>query len=102
VSAVASKLHPAVLYTAGRFACFLVAGAVLYALNFRSWFLVIGALVLSAPLSYFLLKGVRSAWSAQIEERLAKRRAAKEHLRATLRGDDEAAEDKPKNSKDKS
>ena len=98
----ARQLNPAVLYTLGRLACFLVVGAVLYVFGFRTWFLVVGALLLSMPLSYFLLKGVRSQWSAQIDERLAKRRAAKEHLRATLRGDDEIAEDKPKTPKDKS
>jgi len=85
------QVNPAVLYTLGRLACFLVVAAVLYVFGFRSWVLVIAALLLSMPLSYFALRGVRSAWGARIEERLAKRRAAKEHLRATLRGEDEDA-----------
>lgn len=83
-----SRLSPAVLYSLGRLGCFLVVAAVLFAVGFRSWLLVLAALVLSAPLSFFLLRGVRSSWGVQLEERMARRKAEKERLRATLRGDE--------------
>lgn len=81
-------VSPGLLYTAGRVACFVVVAAILYMLGFRRWILVLGALVLSAPLSFIVLRQVRIMWSSQIDERLAKRREQKKRLRATLRGDD--------------
>lgn len=89
-------LNPTLLYTLGRIAIFAVVAAVLYAFGFRSVILVVLALVLSMPLSYVLLRGVRLQMSAQIEEKLARRRAEKERLRSTLRGDDEAMNGEPK------
>jgi hypothetical protein len=85
------RLSPGVLYTLGRIACFLVVAAVLFAIGFRSWLLVILSLFASAPLSYVLLRGVRTRWSAQLDERFTRRKEEKKRLRATLRGD----EDKP-------
>jgi membrane protein implicated in regulation of membrane protease activity len=82
-------MSPAILYTVGRFACFAIVAAILYAVGARSWLLVIASLVVSAPISYVLLKPVRNRWSIQIDQRLARRKAEKEKLRATLRGDDE-------------
>ena len=73
-------MSPGLLYSLGRFACFVVVAALLYVVGFRSWFLVIGALLFSAPLSYVLLRGVRTKWSVQIDERLARRRAEKQRL----------------------
>jgi hypothetical protein len=84
-------MSPGILYTLGRFGCFAIVAAILYAVGFRSWFLVLGALLLSAPLSYVLLRGVRSQWSVQIDQRLARRKDEKAKLRATLRGDDPPA-----------
>ena len=82
-------LSPGVLYTLGRIGCFLLVAAILYAIGFRSWLLAILSLFASAPLSYVLLRGVRTAWGAQLDARLAQRREEKRRLRATLRGDDE-------------
>ncbi len=77
------------LYTAGRLGCFLAVFAVLYLLGFRSFFLVLGALLLSAPLSFVLLRKVRMQWGAHLEQTRAQRKAEKAKLRAALRGDDE-------------
>ncbi len=82
-------MNPAILYTLGRFACFGAVAGVLYLLGLRSWLLVIASLLLSAPLSYVLLRNVRNNWSVQIDQRLKRRKAEKDKLRATLRGDDE-------------
>jgi ABC-type spermidine/putrescine transport system permease subunit II len=85
------RLNPGVVYSVGRFGCFLAVATVLWLIGFRSWLLVLGALILSAPLSYVLLRGVRSAWSQRLEAAAARRKAEKQRLRATLRGDEPPA-----------
>jgi hypothetical protein len=79
------------LYSAGRLACFLVVAAVLFLLGLRTWFLALGAVLLSAPLSFVVLRPVRLAWAARLEKGAARRRVEKERLRAALRGDDTPA-----------
>jgi hypothetical protein len=85
------RVNPGVLYSAGRFGCFLAVAAVLYAVGLRSWLLVLASLALSAPLSFVLLRRVRLAWSVQIDQQWRRRKQAKEKLRAALRGDDTPA-----------
>jgi hypothetical protein len=72
------------VYTAGRIGVFLLTAAVLWLLGFRSWFLALGAVLLSMPLSYFLLRRQRAAFADSVERRMRERR----ELRAKLRGDD--------------
>ena len=91
----ARALSPGVLYTLGRIGCFLLVAAILYAIGFRSWLLAILSLFASAPLSWVLLRGVRMAWGAQLDARLARRREEKRRLCATLRGDDEKPTEPP-------
>ena len=76
------------LFTAGRLGLFLLCAAALYALGFRRIFLFAGALLLSVPLSFVLLKPIRLRWSAEIESSLERRRAEKAKLRSALRGDE--------------
>jgi hypothetical protein len=81
------RISPAVTYTAGRLALFLVVAALLYAIGFRTFALVLLALVISMPLSYLVLRRQREAFAAQVAQRVEHRRAEKEKLRADLRGD---------------
>jgi C4-dicarboxylate-specific signal transduction histidine kinase len=78
-----------VTYTAGRVALFFAVAAVLYLVGFRTFALVLLALVISMPLSYVVLRRQREAFAEQVERRVERRRAEKEKLRAALRGDDQ-------------
>jgi hypothetical protein len=84
------RLSPAVTYTAGRVALFVAVAAALYAVGFRTFALVLLALVISMPLSYVVLRRQREAFGEQVARRVERRRAEKEKLRAALRGDDDA------------
>ncbi len=88
VSVHAFRLHPAVSYTLARIGIFVVAGAALYAVGFRHWALVFGALVISLPVSWFVLRKQRQAFGERIASHQAARREQKQKLRAALRGDD--------------
>jgi hypothetical protein len=83
-------LPPGVVYTAGRFVLFLLVAAALYLVGFRTFALVLLALVISMPLSYVVLRRQREAFAEQVARRVERRRAEKEKLRAALRGDDRA------------
>jgi hypothetical protein len=76
------------LFTAGRIGIFLVCAAVLSLLHLRPVFIMIGALALSVPISFVLLKPIRLKWSAEIDKSLQRRRESKEKLRSALRGED--------------
>ena len=82
-------MRPFLVYTAGRVLVFIGVVAILYVLGVRSFLLVAVALLLSLPLSYLLLAGPRAALGAEVERRVAARRARREDLRSRLRGDDE-------------
>ncbi len=73
-----------VVYSLGRAAIFLATAGVLALVGLRSWLLVLAALVVSMPLSYFALRGPRMAFAAQLERRARERR----ELRAKLQGDE--------------
>lgn len=83
------RLHPGFLYTVARVMIFVACVIVLFLVGFRSWFLVLGALLLSAPLSFFLLRKQREAFATRVEGRMSKRQAEKAKLRAALAGDDD-------------
>ena len=76
------------LYSVGRFGCFLAVATLLFLLGFRSWLLVLTSLLVSAPLSFVLLRKVRMSWGSHLEQTVTQRRAEKARLRAALRGDD--------------
>jgi len=77
------------VYTAGRLLVFLGAAAILYVVGLQGFVLVLAALLLSLPLSFLLLARPRAALGAEVERRMAQRRARREDLRTRLRGDDE-------------
>ncbi|TQS44901.1 DUF4229 domain-containing protein [Cryptosporangium phraense] len=83
------RLHPGFLYTVARFMVFVACVALLFLVGFRSWFLVLGALLLSAPLSFFLLRKQREAFAQRVEGRVSQRQTDKAKLRAALAGDED-------------
>ncbi|NUS74067.1 MAG: DUF4229 domain-containing protein [Corynebacteriales bacterium] len=87
------KLHPALAYTGGRFVLIAATAAVLYLLGFRTWPLAFGAIAISLPLSYFVLRRQREGFAAFLVERHEKRTAQKEKLRSALRGSEDATEE---------
>ena len=83
------RLNPGFLYTAARGMIFAACVIVLFVIGFRSWVLVFGALLLSAPLSFFLLRKQREAFARRVEGRMSKRQREKANLRAALAGDED-------------
>ncbi|CAN5135246.1 hypothetical protein BH20ACT5_BH20ACT5_24050 [soil metagenome] len=76
-------IKPLLVYTLSRAAIFAVLLAGLWALNIGSFPGILFALLLSMPLSYFLLARQRDALTAVIAERSERRT----ELRSRLRGD---------------
>jgi hypothetical protein len=81
----------AAIYTAGRVLVFAVLAGLLWLVGLRGFLLVIAALVLSVPVSYFLLARQRDALAADVERKVTNRQSRREDLRSQLRGDDEPA-----------
>jgi hypothetical protein len=79
------------VYTAGRVLVFVGVAALLFATGLRGFVLVLTALLVSLPVSYVVLARPRAHLAADVERRLAERRARREDLRSRLRGDDEPA-----------
>jgi hypothetical protein len=77
------------MYSGARVLLFAAVAALLYGIGFRGLLLGAVALVVSLPLSYFLLARQRAAFAADVERRVTERRERKADLRARLRGDDE-------------
>ncbi len=75
------KIHPALTYTAGRTALMAAVAAALFAVGFRSWALVLLAIVISMPLSWFVLRRQRE----QLAERVAAHQQRRQQERAALR-----------------
>jgi predicted permease len=79
------------IYTAARLLVLFAVAGLLYLLGLRGFLLAMVALLVSLPVSYLLLRRQREAFGADVERRLAARRARRTELRAKLRGDDEPA-----------
>jgi hypothetical protein len=81
----------AAIYTAGRVLVFAVLAGLLWLVGLRGFLLVIAALVLSVPVSYFLLARQRDALAADLERKVTNRQSRRKDLRSQLRGDDDIA-----------
>lgn len=71
-------MHPAVVYTLGRLILFAAVAIVLWLLGLDPFIVVFGALLISMPLSWFVLRGPRDEWSRRISggvDRRKQRRA---------------------------
>ncbi len=82
-------MKSAAVYTAGRILVFAVLAGLLWLAGLRGFLLVVAALVLSIPVSYFFLARQRNALAADVERRVTDRQVRRQGLRSQLRGDDE-------------
>ncbi|MFI5835161.1 DUF4229 domain-containing protein [Micromonospora sp. NPDC051300] len=86
-------MSAAVKYTLGRVGLFVGVLAALWFVEMNMFLRLMLALVSSAALSFFLLKGWRDEMAGEMAEAAERRRAEKDRLRSALAGDDGAAED---------
>jgi hypothetical protein len=96
-------LSPAVKYTLGRVGLFLAFALVLWPLEMNVLVKLMIAVLASAGVAYFLLRGWRDQMAEQIAAASARRRAERERLRAALAGEDRDREpgDVPPDSTEK-
>lgn len=88
-------MSAAVKYTLGRIGLFVGVLAALWFVEMNMFLRLMLALVFSAALSFFLLKGWRDEMAGEMAEASERRRAEKERLRSALAGDDQPAADGP-------
>ncbi|MET8090090.1 DUF4229 domain-containing protein [Micromonospora sp. NPDC005220] len=81
-------MSAALKYTLGRIGLFVAVLAGLWLIDMNVFLKLMLALVFSAALSFFLLRGWRDEMAAEIAEAAERRRAEKERLRSALAGDD--------------
>lgn len=82
---------PALRYTLARLLLVLVSAGALYVVGLRGWPLAIGAIAISLPLSWFVLRSQREAFASRLDEKMKRRAQERDRLRAALRGDDAPA-----------
>jgi hypothetical protein len=82
---------PVLLLTVGRIVIFAALVALLWVAGLGSFPGILFGLLLSMPVSFFLLRPLRDRVTEGIAARTALRQSRKEQLRAQLRGDDAGA-----------
>ncbi|PTA48033.1 DUF4229 domain-containing protein [Micromonospora sp. RP3T] len=82
-------MSAAVKYTLGRIGLFVAVLAALWFIEMNMFLRLMLALVFSATLSFFLLKGWRDEMAGEMSEAAERRRAEKDRLRSALAGDDQ-------------
>jgi len=80
---------PAVKYTLARLGLFVVVFAALLPVPMDIFLKLIVALVFSASVSFFFLRGWRDQMAQQLADAVDKRRTDKAKLRTALAGDEE-------------
>ncbi|PZV96234.1 Protein of unknown function [Micromonospora phaseoli] len=88
-------MSAAVKYTLGRIGLFVVVVAALWPVDLDIFLKLILALLFSAAVSFFLLKGWRDEMAEEMAAAAERRRTEKERLRAALAGDDQTEGDAP-------
>ncbi|MET7804261.1 DUF4229 domain-containing protein [Micromonospora chersina] len=83
-------MSAAVKYTLGRIGLFVGVLAALWFVEMNMFLRLMLALVFSAALSFFLLRGWRDEMAGEMAEASERRRAEKDRLRSALAGDDQA------------
>ncbi|MEU7840395.1 DUF4229 domain-containing protein [Micromonospora sp. NPDC049114] len=82
-------MSAAVKYTLGRIGLFVAVLAGLWLVDMNVFLKLMLALVFSAALSFFLLRGWRDEMAGEMASAAERRRTEKERLRAALAGDDD-------------
>ncbi|WP_405428220.1 DUF4229 domain-containing protein [Micromonospora sp. NBC_00617] len=82
-------MSAAVKYTLGRIGLFVAVLAGLWLVDMNVFLKLMLALVFSAALSFFLLRGWRDEMAEEMASAAEHRRTEKERLRAALAGDDD-------------
>lgn len=83
-------MSAAVKYTLGRIGLFVAVLAALWFVEMNMFLRLMLALVFSATLSFFLLKGWRDEMAGEMADAAERRRAEKDRLRSALAGDDQS------------
>ncbi|KXK58754.1 hypothetical protein AWW66_28000 [Micromonospora rosaria] len=83
-------MSAAAKYTLGRIGLFVVVLAALWFVEMSLFLRLLLALLFSAALSFFLLRGWRDEMAEEMASAAERRRSEKERLRSALAGDDEA------------
>ncbi|MEW1589596.1 DUF4229 domain-containing protein [Micromonospora vinacea] len=81
-------MSAALKYTLGRIGLFVAVLAGLWVIDMNVFLKLMLALVFSAALSFFLLRGWRDEMAGEIAEAAERRRTEKERLRSALAGED--------------
>ncbi len=86
-------MSAALKYTLGRIGLFVVVLAALWFVDMNMFLRLMLALIFSATLSFFLLKGLRDQMAGEMAEAAERRRLEKDRLRSALAGEDQAEPD---------
>ncbi|MGI5525001.1 DUF4229 domain-containing protein [Micromonospora sp. CA-259024] len=85
-------MSAALKYTLGRIGLFVAVLAGLWLVDMNVFLKLMLALVFSAALSFFLLRGWRDEMAEEMAGAAERRRSEKERLRSALAGDDQPTE----------
>ncbi|MCZ7426244.1 DUF4229 domain-containing protein [Micromonospora sp. WMMA1949] len=86
-------MSAALKYTLGRIGLFVAVLAALWFVDMNMFLRLMLALIFSATLSFFLLKGLRDQMAGEMAEAAERRRVEKDRLRSALAGEDQAEPD---------
>ncbi|MBM0237384.1 DUF4229 domain-containing protein [Micromonospora sp. ATA32] len=88
-------MSAAVKYTLGRIGLFVGVLAALWFVEMNPFLRLMLALVFSAALSFFLLRGWRDEMAGEMAGAAERRRAERERLRSALAGEDQPGGEEP-------
>jgi hypothetical protein len=89
-------VSPAVKYTLGRIGLFLAVFAVLWPVNLNVLLKLMIAVLFSAALAFFLLRGWRDQMADRLATTASRRKAERDRLRSALAGEDEERDQESK------
>lgn len=81
-------MSPAVKYTLGRIGLFMVVALALWPVDLNIFLKLMLAVVFSAALAFFLLRGWRDEMAQQLADAAERRKREKQRLRSALAGDE--------------
>jgi len=82
-------VSPAIKYTLARVGMFVVVAAALLPFGLNPFLAMMIALLVTLPLSYFVLRRWRDQMAEHIDESMRARKEEKQRLRAALSGEDD-------------